>query len=84
MVKNGKDFGTDFPDFNWVGQFDVVGKGTKIWDNVIDGEIVVEEQVPNSKKIILQTDGIFLHVDEASGGGIIYYKTEKYAWVQQD
>lgn len=84
LLKNGKDVGFDFPDFNWVGQFEVIRKGTKVWDNVIDGEIVGEGQVPNDKKTILPTDGIFVHVDEASGGGIIYYKNGKYVWVQQD
>jgi hypothetical protein len=84
LLTNGKDVGTDFGDFNWVGQFEVVKKGTKVWDNVIDGEIVGEEQVPDNRKITLPTDGIFVHVDEASGGGIIYYKNGKHVWVQQD
>ncbi len=84
LLKKGKDVGTDFPDFNWVGQFEVVKKGTKVWDNVIDGEIVGEDQIPDSIKIVLPTDGIFVHVDEASGGGIIYYNNGKYVWVQQD
>lgn len=84
LLKNGEDVGTDFDDFHWVGQFEVIKKGTKVWDNVIDGEIVGEKEVPDNKKVILQTDGIFVHVDEASGGGIIYYKKGKYAWVQQD
>lgn len=84
LLKNGKDVGVDFPDFNWVGQFEIIQKGAKIWDNVIDGEIVGEDQVPESKKINLKTDGIFVHIDEGGGGGIIYYKNGKYEWVQQD
>lgn len=84
LIKKGKNIGTDFSDFNWVGQFEKIRKGTKIWDNVIDGEIVAEFQVPENKKITLLTDGIFVHVDEASGGGIIYYKNGKYVWLQQD
>jgi hypothetical protein len=84
LLIKGKDVGTDFPDFNWVGQFEILRKGTKVWDNVIDGEIVGEDQVPENRKVILKTDGIFVHVDEASGGGIIYYKNGKYVWVQQD
>ena len=84
LLKNGNDVGTDFDDFHWVEQFNVIKKGTKIWDNVIDGEIVSEDQVPNHKKITLQTDGIFVHFDEASGGGTIYFKNDKYVWFQQD
>lgn len=84
LLKNGKDVGTEFDDFNWVGEFSVTKKGTRVWDNVIDGEIVGEDQVPDNRKFLLKADGIWVHVDEASGGGIIYYKNGKYAWVQQD
>lgn len=84
FLKNGKDVGADFDDFNWVGQFEVIKKRTKIWDNVIDGEIVSEDQVPDNKKITLRTDGILIHEAEACGGGIIYFKNDKYVWVQQD
>ena len=84
LLKNGEDVGFDFPDFNWVGQFEIIKKGTKIWNNVIDGEIVGEDQVPDNKKITLMTDGIFVHIDEGGGGGIIYFKNGKYVWVQQD
>ena len=41
-----------------------------IWNNVIDGEIVGENQVPDNKKITLRTDGGFIHEDEGGGGGI--------------
>ena len=84
LLKNGKNAGTTFDDFNCVGQFSVIKKGTKVWDNVLNDEIVGEDQVPENRKFVLKTDGIFVHVDEASGGGIIYYKKGKYAWVQQE
>ena len=84
LLKNGKDVGTEFDDFNWVGEFTLTKKGTKVWNNVIDGEIVGEDQVAENDKFILRTDGIFVHVNEASGGGIIYFKNKKYAWVQQE
>ena len=84
LLKNGKDVGTKFDDFNWVGEFALTKKGTKVWNNVIDDEIVGEDQVSEKDKFILKTDGIWVHVDEASGGGIIYYKNGKYVWVQQE
>ncbi|RYE25368.1 MAG: hypothetical protein EOP45_04855 [Sphingobacteriaceae bacterium] len=84
LLKDGKDLKTNFNDFNWVGQFEIIKKGTKIWNNVIDGEIIGEDQVPNNRKIILQTDGILVHEDEGGGGGIIYFKKGRYIWVQQD
>jgi len=84
LLKNGKDVGSDFDDFHWVGQFEVLKKGRKVWNNVVDGEIVGEDQVPDNKKIILPHDGIFIHEDEGGGGGIIYFKNGRYIWVQQD
>jgi len=84
LLKNGKDLGSDFEDFNWVGQFEKVKKGTKIFNNVIDGEIVGEKNVPEKKKFILKTEGILLHEEEGGGGGIIYFKNGKYVWLQQD
>ncbi len=84
LLKTGKDVGTDFDDFHWVGQFEAIRKGTKIWHNVVDGEIVGEDQVLDDKKITLKTDGIFIHEDEGGGGGIVYFKNGKYVWVQQD
>jgi len=84
LLKNGKDVGSEYEDFNWVGEFLVTKKGTKVWNNIVNDEIAGEEQVPENKKFILKTDGIFVHADEASGGGIIYFKNKKYAWVQQE
>ena len=84
FLKDGKNLETNFDNFNWVGQFQIIKKGTKIWNNVIDGEIVGEDQVPDNRKIILQADGIFVHEDEGGGGGIIYFKNDKYIWMQQD
>jgi hypothetical protein len=84
LLKNGKDVGSDFDDFPWVGQFEVMKKGSKVWSNVVDGEIVGDDQVPENKRITLQTDGIFIHEDEGGGGGIIYCRNGKYVLVQQD
>jgi hypothetical protein len=84
IIKSGKDIGANFADFNWAEEFSIIKSGTKIWNNVVDGEIISEEEVPESQKIHLKTDAILLHVSEACGGGIIYYSNKKYLWVQQD
>lgn len=84
LLQNGKALGQQFNNFNWVGQFQIIPKGTKIWNNVVDGDLVGENEVPENQKITLTADGIFIHQDEACGGGIIYFKNGKYQWVQQD
>jgi hypothetical protein len=84
FIKTGKDVEHNFENLNWVREFKVIQKGTKIFDDVIDGEIVGEDQVPESKKVLLKTDAIFMHEDEGGGGGVIYFKNGKYVWVQQD
>jgi hypothetical protein len=84
VFSDGKVLGTDFGNFNWVEEMNTIPKGTVIFPNVIDDEIVSEEQVPAGLKTKLKTDAIFLHVSEASGGGIVHWKNGKYVWVQQD
>ncbi|AXY73733.1 hypothetical protein D3H65_06970 [Paraflavitalea soli] len=84
VLKNGEDVGGLFEDLQWVGQLAVIKKGEVIFNNVVDGEIVGEQQVPDNKKIRLEQDGIFVHEEEGGGGGILYFKQGKYVWVQQD
>jgi hypothetical protein len=84
LIKTGKDVGHDFDDLNWVGNFKIIQKGTKIFDAVVDGEIVGEDKVAEHNKVLLKTDAIFMHEDEGGGGGIIYFKNGRYIWVQQD
>jgi len=84
LFRDGKALGQDFANFHWVGQFDRIEKGTIIWENVVNGEIVSEDQVPASKKVRLTTDAIFLHEDEGGGGGIVYFTNGRYTWMQQD
>lgn len=84
LIKRGNVLNSNFVDFNWVETFEKVERGTKIWNNVVNGEIVGEDQVAEKDKILLKTDAILLHVDEASGGGVLFYKNGNYHWIQQD
>ncbi len=85
LIKSGRDAGLDDDeDFSWVELFEVVKKGSKVWNNVINGEIVSEGQVPEHEKVTLKTDGIYMHLEESCGGGIILYRNGKYKWIQQD
>ena len=48
-------------------------------DFYYEGDIIPEE-----KKIKLISDAIFIHVAEACGGGFIYWKNDKYNWMQNE
>jgi hypothetical protein len=81
----GEDvLGRGFDDLEWVGIFEKVPKGEVIYNNVIGGEIITEEQVDEKDKIKLHNDGILIHQLEFCGGGIIYFEKGKLKWVQQE
>lgn len=74
-----------FDDLDWVGVFEKAQKGNVYWNNVNDeGEIIGEEQVPETAKIRLPNDGIFIHAAESCDGGVIYLKNGKFEWIQQE
>jgi uncharacterized protein YkvS len=77
--------GRGFDDFDWVGDFYKIDKGEKIFSNIDEktSEIRIDE-VPDSEKHTLLTDGIYIHAFESCGGGIIYFQDDKYHWVQQE
>lgn len=82
----GKDIiDQGFDDLDWVGIFEVASKNEWYYNNVNDeGEIITEDVVKEEDKIRLENDGIFIHAAESCGGGIIYLKDGKYAWIQQE
>lgn len=75
-----------FNDFNWAGIMEVAPKGTFYWNYAdYQDQNIPKEQVPDKDKITLKRDGIFLHADEACGGGVIYLNDDlTYAWMQQE
>jgi len=84
ILPNGNMLGQDFDDFNWIGEMHKIVKGNKVWNNVKNGEIIGQNQVGDSEKIILQTDAVFIHESEGGGGGIIYWLNGEFHWIQQD
>lgn len=77
--------GQGFDDLDWVGIFENAPKGEIYWNNVNEeGEIIGEEEVPESDKIKLPNDGVFIHKEEACGGSVIYWKNGKPEWIQQE
>lgn len=85
FLLNGADVNeAEFKNFNWVDSYEIVPKGSLVFNNVLDGEIVDDTQIPDSVKIKLSFDGILLMSEEGGGGGIIYYHNKKWHWIQQD
>lgn len=74
----------EFDDLEWVGKFKKVSKGEVVWNNVIGGEIVSEDQIPEENKIKLPNDAILIHQLESCGGGIIYWRDGELHWMQQE
>jgi hypothetical protein len=82
----GKDvLGQGFDDMNWIGIFEKAPKGEVYFNNVNDeGDVIGEYEVKESDRIKLPNDGIFIHVAEACGGGVIYLNKGKFEWIQQE
>lgn len=72
-------------NFNWVGTFRTIKKGTKLGDNISEnGDIMSDEEIPKDKLITLKSDAIFVHADESCGGGAIYFQNDKFHWIQRE
>lgn len=70
-------------DFSWVGEFRAVKKGETLWSNYID-DFRNFEDVPESEKVQLDYDALFVHQSESCGGGFIFWKDGKFNWLQQE
>ena len=83
----GKDvLGQGFDNMDWIGIFEKAPKGEIYWSNIDDnGEPITEvAKVKETDKIKLLNDGIFVHVDGACGGGVVYLKNGKFNWIQRE
>lgn len=81
----GKEvLGQRFDDFNWVGDFKTIPKGSKRASNVDDDGEIITEEIPDSLKTELPNDGIYIHASESCGGGIIFFDNNSYQWIQQE
>ncbi|MEM7513117.1 MAG: hypothetical protein AAF388_19470 [Bacteroidota bacterium] len=71
-------------DLAWIDIFQSIPNGDTITPTLVDsisGDIIG----PNLKKaFVLLGEGIFMHIDEASGGGIIFWDGEKYQWYHKE
>ncbi|MBQ4819630.1 SH3 domain-containing protein [Aquimarina sp. MMG016] len=83
IVLGSKDDPFGDSNYNWVGYFEKVSKGTKIWSNWDDEkDDFLMEDPPEHKKHKLLTDAFFVHNLESCGGGYIYWNKGTYKWMQ--
>ena len=60
-----------------------VGKGTPLWSNYED-EFREFKSVPKNEIVKLNYDAIYIHEAEACGGRFIFWKNNKWNWLQQE
>jgi hypothetical protein len=67
-------------DLGWIDTFRTMPKGELIAPTMVDsetGDIIGPDM---TKEFRLLGNGIFMHVDEAEGGGILFWTGDKYEW----
>jgi len=70
-------------DYSWAQVFQKAPAGSVLWANYVDGHRDFKE-VPESEKVILEYDALYLHLREACGGGFIYWQNGDFHWLQQE
>lgn len=84
ILGNGEQYDPHvMTDYSWVGEFKKVDKGEVLWSNYKD-DFRDFEDVPENEKVKLNYDAIFVHLDGGCGGGFIFWKDEKFNWLQQE
>lgn len=77
--------GQNFDDISWAGIFKKAPKGNRYANNVDENWLIItDEEILPEDWIILPNDGIYLHMDESCGGGVIYLEDNEYKWIQQE
>ncbi|AHM59295.1 hypothetical protein D770_05140 [Flammeovirgaceae bacterium 311] len=75
LLVNGMD------DLGWIDVFRSIPKGQTVAATLVDpqtGDIIGEDE-ENAET--LEGNGIYMHVNEAGGGGILYWDGSKYNWL---
>lgn len=65
------------------GVLSKVPKGTTLWSNY-DDDFRELKDVPKNELVKLNYDAIYVHNAEACGGGYIFWKNNKWNWLQQE
>jgi len=67
-------------DLGWIDIFEIIPRGNIITPTEVNpktGDILGPDKARSYK---LKSDGILMHVDESSGGGILFWNRYKYQW----
>jgi hypothetical protein len=67
-------------NLDWIDTFRILPKGEIISPTLVDaesGDIIGPDK---TKEFRLIGNGIFMHVDEAGGGGILFWTGDRYEW----
>jgi hypothetical protein len=82
------DFVDEAFDYEEIGRFRAVRVGTPLWSNYIDSKgdsgVRTFEEVPEKERIYLTYDAFYVHAGESCGGGFIFWKDNKWNWLQQE
>lgn len=70
-------------DYSWAQVFKKAEAGEVLWANYID-DYRSFDSVPDSEKLILNYDALYMHLAEACGGGYVYWKDGEFHWLQQE
>ncbi|KAA3642659.1 MAG: hypothetical protein DWP98_13385 [Bacteroidetes bacterium] len=73
----------DIDDYKWAEIIKKVNRGEVLWSNFTDDFRKLSE-VPESEKIYLNYDALYLHAAESCGRGFVYWKSGKFHWLQQE
>lgn len=60
-----------------------VSKGTPLWSNY-EEDFRAFKDVPKNEIVKLNYDAFYIHESEACGGGFIFWKNNKWNWLQQE
>ena len=80
-VFGGGQFINGMDDLDWIDIFKPIPKGQTVAATLVDpqtGDIIGEDE---ENAVTLKGNGIYMHVDEAGGGGILYWDGSKYNWL---
>jgi hypothetical protein len=70
-------------DYSWIGVFEKIDPYEVLWSNYTEGFRSFED-VPENEKIKIHYNSFFIHASESCGGGFIFWKDNKWNWLQQE